>query len=153
MSDQEARARLRSLLNRLKHELGALVEIVERDVEIKDAGVDDWWQVFVTPSRPHALGFSWIFPPGDIIFQLDVGGLVWELRRTSQDLDFIENVIQALIAGRVYSVQAPGRVRVVVTMPDGSRVKQRFYDSSSGCLPLPFWTRWAERTQHVPYRW
>ncbi|MBA9003056.1 hypothetical protein [Thermomonospora cellulosilytica] len=143
LGDQETRARLRRLLDRLKDDLGPAIEVQDDD--------GDWWMAWVTPTRPGALGFGWIYR-GDIIFQLDVGGVRWELGRTPEDLDFIEKITQALIDGRVYSIQAPHRVRVVVTLPDGSRETSTTNTGLRGCLPLPFWTRWGQRTRHVPYR-
>ncbi|MGI5171440.1 hypothetical protein ACQEU3_44535 [Spirillospora sp. CA-253888] len=145
LSDEETRARLRDLLGRLKDQLGAVAEIGD------DQGADDWWMAWVTPARPGALGFMWIYR-GDLIFQLDAGAVRWELERTWQDLEFMEKVVQALIAGQVYSVKVPGRVQAVVTLPDGSRVKQEWGKAPVGCLPMPFWPRWGERTQHLPYQ-
>lgn len=64
----------------------------------------------------------------------------------------MEQVVQALINGTVRSIRAPHRARAVVTLPDGSQDKATTNTGLRGCLPLPFWTRWGQRTQHVPYR-
>ncbi|MUN39126.1 hypothetical protein [Actinomadura litoris] len=148
VGDSETRARLRHLLERLKDELGSAIEVQDDD--------GDLWVAWVRPMRPGALGFGWIYwgnaDAGEVIFQLDLGGVRWELGRTPQDLEFVERLVHALIDGTVHSIQAPHRARAVVTLPDGSQHKATTNTGLSGCLPMPFWTFWGQRTEHVAYR-
>jgi hypothetical protein len=148
LGEQETRTRLRQLLERMKDVFGSAIDVEDYD--------GDWWLAWISPKRPGALGFGWIYrgdaDDGEIIFQLDVGGVRWELSRTQQSLEFMEQVVQALTNGTAYTIRAPHRARAVVTLPDGSQDKATTYTGLRGCLPLPFWTRWGHHTQHVPYR-
>ena len=144
LSETEAIRRLRAILDRL-------AQAFEGSFTIEESNEDSWWVLSVSPVRQEALGFSWIYR-GDIIFGLDTNGVRWELQATGEDLDFIEAVVQSLVAGRVHAVFAPGRAEVTVTLADGTREKQNNGQAPVGCLPLPFWPRWGRRVNYPPYR-
>ncbi len=79
-----------------------------------------------------------------------VGGR-WELDRTMEDVDFIEQVVRAVAAGRVVEVFGPGRSRVEVTFPDGTQAVETGGVSPRGCLPSPGWVRRGRRVNYAPY--
>jgi hypothetical protein len=79
-----------------------------------------------------------------------VGGR-WELDRTMEDVDFIEQVVRAVAAGRVVEVFGPGRSRVEVTFPDGTQAVETGGVSPRGCRPSPGWVRRGRRVNYAPY--
>jgi hypothetical protein len=76
----------------------------------------------------------------------------WELGRMDYDVDFIEDVVRSVIAGRAGETFAPRRSRVDVTLGDGTVVHETGRD---GCLsvlgPLVGWTRWGRQVRYLPY--
>jgi hypothetical protein len=108
-----------------------------------------WW---LTPTNPEAVGVTWTDFGGELILETFGGdGGRWELDRTDEDLRFLINVVEAVIAGRVVESFAWGRSRVTVTFEDGTIDSETGAAAPRGCLPLPFWTRWGEHRQYAPY--
>lgn len=72
----------------------------------------------------------------------------WELDRDVTDVASIEDVMSSIVAGRVDEVLMPGRARVVVAMPDGSRTTNTGAEAPIGCLPLPWWPQRGGRVSY-----
>jgi hypothetical protein len=56
-----------------------------------------------------------------------------------------------VIAGRVVEVIGPSRSRVTVTLADGRTDTTSGATELSGCLPMPFWTKWGRKVRYTPY--
>jgi hypothetical protein len=85
-----------------------------------------------------ACAVSWVQLRDEIVLQVGTGGR-WELPRDAATAAFVEDVLEAVLAGRVIEVLGPGRAAVAVTLADG-RVERTFVrDHPPGCLHLPRW--------------
>ncbi len=135
-------ARLTRLADRLETELGAAVE-VDRD--------DGLPAVHVSPRQPGACPFSWLAWNEEIVLSAGTGGCRWELEAKAGDVDFIEAVVDAIVAGRAVEVFAPGRSAVEVRLLDGRVERTSQAEAPAGCLPMPFWGRWGRRVTYSAY--
>jgi hypothetical protein len=108
--------------------------------------------VCLTPSRDAALAVGWM-DFGDEIYLETLGGPGgrWELRRSPQDIEFLESIVRSVVEGRVTEVFGPSRSKVTVTLADGTRCWEQGADAGEGCLPMPFWTRWGRTVEYTPY--
>lgn len=110
----------------------------------------------VEPTSTRALRFSWIEygGDGDGALQLQAGhhGGRWELEATMEDVQFIEDVARAVIAGHVVETFGPKRSLVEVTLLNGEVVRETGYDAVRGLIPMPGWRRRGRRVVYAPYR-
>lgn len=107
--------------------------------------------LWVVPARAGACDVCWFdFGSGDIILEVGGGGR-WELSRTVEHAAFVEEIVDAVVAGRVVEVFAASRSSVTVTLSDGTVGRTTVNEGPIGCLPLPGWTRWGRRLQYMPY--
>lgn len=115
-----------------------------------DAEHDAMWHL--VPLNPKSLQVTWMEWGDGLILHAARENPRWELGRTAQDVQFIEDVALAVIAGRVTETVAPARSRVDITLADGRVVHQT---GLVGCLlpflPLPGWRRWGQVTHYEPY--
>ena len=109
--------------------------------------------VDLSPTRPGALGIGWLASPSEVV--LDTGGTGpggrWELEPIAQDLDHLEDLVRAVIAGRVVEAGTARRSRLEVTLGDGTVVSSTGYAGVAGCLVLPGWTSRARTTRYAPW--
>ena len=149
LPEDEACALLAGLAARLSAELVDVVTVERTEVRsISGTGWD------LEPVNPRSAPVSWLLFGDEILLQvgrLNRGGR-WELDRSLEDVEFVERVVRAAIAGRVTETSALARSRVEVTLEDGHVVHETGYE---GCLavlvPLPGWRRWGRGTTYEPY--
>ena len=137
--------RLWTFAKDLEQSLGDAAQVEHDDAE--------WYSgCIIRPSRGDALGIQWVEFGSEVVLATTGGlGGRWELGRTDADMEFLENVVHSVIAGRVVEVSAVDRSRVEVTLPDGTVAVEV---GSSGCrslLPKPGWQRRGRRTEYAPY--
>jgi hypothetical protein len=147
--EDDITASLAGLADRLRTELAGAAT-VEHSENRNLYGIA--WEV--RPDNPRSVPVVWMVFGEEILLQagrLDRGGR-WELDRTAEDVDFVERVVRAAIAGRVTETSAPARSRVEVTFEDGRVVHETGYEGcSSVLLPLPGWRRWGRVIHYEPY--
>ena len=73
----------------------------------------------------------------ELLLSYGDGRARWELDWTDEDVQFVKDVVRAVCTGNSKEVQAPGRIHVEVTLPDGSTVKTSTYEFPFGLVPLP----------------
>lgn len=149
---QEVRALLGDLARSLAEELDGVAH-VDRDESLEWCSA---WTV-IEPMRSGALGVvwtEWLSGEGEGALQIEAGhqGGRWELGADRADVDFIEEVTRAVIAGRVVEIFGPGRSRVEVTTSSGEIQHETGSMAPRGCLPVPGWVRRGRRVGYVPYR-
>lgn len=111
-----------------------------------------WMSTYLTPARSTALGVSWIEFGDEVILETPGGlGGRWELGRSTQDMDFLEDVVRSVVAGRVVEVTAGDRSRLEVTLADGSLAVETGSVGLRSLLPKPGWRRWGRRITYAPY--
>jgi hypothetical protein len=140
--DDAVARRLRAFADELEQQLGPAARV--------ERGGTFAGEVWLLPARQNALAVSWVDFGDDLDLYAGTQGR-WELERTPEDVAFVKDVVRAIVAGRVREVLAPGRARIVVTMADGTTVRETGYDALVGCLPLPGWRRWGREVRHAPY--
>jgi hypothetical protein len=142
--DDAVARRLRAFADELEQQLGPVARVERGGTFASD--------VRLLPARQDALAASWIDFGQDDELHLYAGTQGrWELDRSLEDVAFVEDVVRAIVAGRVREVLAPGRARIVVTVADGTTVRETGYDALVGCLPLPGWRRWGREVRYAPY--
>lgn len=108
----------------------------------------DW--TYLRPLRKEALPIGWIEFGDEVIVETSGGpGGRWELPRTAEAMDFFEDLIRSVVAGRVIEVLAADRSRVEVTLADGSKAIETGYE---GWRPRPGWRRKGDHRQYAPYQ-
>lgn len=141
--------RLSALADRVEAEVGAAVEVRRGLYEQGHIVAVDLF-----PSRESAVRVGWLDMGDDCMVSVGSTGLGgrWELDRTPAEVDFIEEVVWAVVAGAVTEIFGPGRSRVDVRLADGSTVSETGADPPRGCLPLPGWIKRGRRINYAPYR-
>jgi hypothetical protein len=134
---------LQSLAGEFERRLSAAAIVERADVQCG--------AVHLRPVRPGAQPVGWIDLGEELQVYTGTRGR-WELDRCAEDVAFIRDVCEAVIAGRGHEVRALQRSRVVLRLADGRVERETGYD---GCLlalvPLPLWTRWGDRVDFRPY--
>jgi hypothetical protein len=144
--DTDPSARLERFAARLERALGGAVS-VERSSPTDRASM-----VTFTPANPGALGVAWFEGVGQVTVWTAGGtGGRWELSASDRDLDLVEDIVQSVVEGRVSEVVGPSRSRVTVTLSSGRELSASGAAGLSGCVPLPFWTKWGRKTRYGPY--
>lgn len=95
-----------------------------------------------------ACAVSWVQLRGEVVLQVGTGGR-WELPRDARSAGFVEDVVAAVLAGRVTEVLGPGRAAVAVTLADGRVERTSVRDHPRGCVHLPRWRPGPLR--HIAY--
>src|ERR671919_3051451 len=120
--DDAVARRLRVFAEELEQQLGPAAR-VERGGTFAGA-------VDLLPARQDALAVSWVDFGGDDDLHLYAGTQGrWELDRAPEDVAFVQDVVGAVVAGRVRELLAPGRARIIVTMPDGTTEHETGYEA------------------------
>ena len=140
--------RLCELETRLRDELAGCAQ-VERS-SLSGGRIS---MVSIAPENPQALAISWMEMHQEVILSAGHRGGRWELGWSRGDVEFIENVVWSVVAGRVSEIFAPMRSHVEVTLGDGTVVAETGYD---GCLtmvtPIPGWRRFGRKVQYSRYQ-
>jgi hypothetical protein len=149
MSDAEQPApiaeRLARLADDIKQVLGDRVH-VEHEPDLFSGA----WTL--EPVNKRSLAVTWLDFGWDLqVETLGGPGGRWELSRTTEDADFLEDLVRSVVAGRATEVRVANRSRVTVTLSDGRRATETGYDGLAGCLPIPLWPRWGHKVRYEPY--
>jgi len=107
--------------------------------------------VSVTPRRDGALSVSWIEAPGEVILQAGVYGGRWELDHSTPSTEFVRQVLDAAIAGRIVEVFSLSRSEVTVTLADGSTATEAGSEGLRGLIPIPGWKRRGRRVEYKSF--
>ncbi len=67
------------------------------------------------------------------------------------DLEWLEQALRAVVAGRVRFIEGSGRYRVEIEVAAGGARHSTAHDLLRGLLPAPGWRRRAAVTQFEPY--
>ncbi len=139
----------------VRQRLEALAEQMEREVgEFADINRREPHLVELVPHNQRAVGVLW-FDPGDELQVETLGerGGRWELGREDADVAFVEEVVRAVVEGRISEVFGPNRSTVTVTLSDGSTDRETVYGPGvRGLLPRPGWRRRGRTLQYEPYQ-
>jgi hypothetical protein len=145
--DDAIAARLEALEESLRRELAGRASVT------RDA-VDDGWgsSVSLVPVGSATLRVGWTgFPGYDIFVGAGRNGR-WELDWSPDDADLTEQIVRAVVAGRVQETFGPGRACVEVAYSDSVKDRSTNY---RGCLvwlvPLPGWRRFGRKITYSPY--
>ena len=137
----EKRQLLASLADKVRELAGSSVEI--------DSGEDDFW---VDPVKSGALGM-WIALDQWLIVEAGQVGGHWELDYdNADDMHLAEEIIGAVILGRVNERFGIGRSLVTVERADGSTTFELGYRGLWAMFPQPWWTRRGRQMHYLPYR-
>lgn len=145
--EQSVRERLDVFRRDLTRELGDHAVVCLR--EFPGGRVVD-----IEPHRQESRSVTWLEfaeeGTGSLVLQLgDLGGR-WELDVTHEDVQFLEDMVRSVVAGRASETFGPGRSTVCVTLADGEVV-----GSTGGgllaMLPVPGWYRRGRTVSYAPY--
>lgn len=128
---------------------------MEREVGgLADINRSEPHSVELAPHNQRAVGVLW-FDTGDELQVETLGdrGGRWELERQEADVAFVEEVVRAVVEGRISEVFGPNRSTVTVTLSDGSKDRHTVYGPGlRGLLPRPGWRRRGHTVRYEPYR-
>ena len=147
---QDVQARLAAFTEELRIYLGDAATVT------RDGPTEDYTaQTTVTPHRAGALDVSWAeFGYGDTgevsLTAGHIGGW-FEMDGTMVNADDVEDIVRAVVAGRVVEVFGPGRSRVEVVVSNGEVWRETGGVAPKGCLPIPGWVRRGRRVEYLPY--
>jgi hypothetical protein len=145
--DDAVAVRLADLEESLRRELAGRASVTREAV---DDGRGS--NVSLVPFDNAALRVGWTeFPGYDIFVGAGRNGR-WELGWNLEDADLTEQVVRAVVAGRVEETFGPARTCVEVTYSDGVKDRSTNY---RGCLVwlvrLPGWRRFGRKITYPPY--
>lgn len=142
--DDDVSRRLAALADDIEAKLGAAV-LVDRSRGFPGGAS-------ITPARAGALPVHWVDFGDSLLVQTGSGlGGRFELGRSTDDVEFAEDLVRSVVGGRAVEVFAPGRSRLVVTLADGEEHHETGSSGLTGFLSLPFWRRWGRRVEYLPY--
>lgn len=127
-----------------------LRETLASAATIETGRVGPYSAVSLEPRRTDALGISWLHSDDEVVLSVGSGGR-WELEPTEQDVQYLEDIVLSVVAGRVAEVKGKRRARVLVTLADGTVDTSTVYDGLRGLLPRPARSRGTRRT-FAPYQ-
>lgn len=137
----------------IRQRLDALADELERNLAgVAEVRRSEPHFVEVTPRNHRAVGVIW-FDTGDELQVETLGdrGGRWQLRRSEADAALVEELVRAVVAGRVSEVFGPHRSAVTVTFEDGSTDTEVGYGPGA-FLPRPGWKRRGRQVKYEPYR-
>lgn len=148
-SGEAVSALLIDLESRLRSDMADFAS-VERGEFLDGKGTS--WKL--RPVNPQSVPVQWLTFGDEIVIQagqLNRGGR-WELERKLEDVEFIEAVVRAAIAGRIVETSALARSCVEVTLENGQVIRETGYEGCLwGLVPLPGWRRWGQVIHFEPY--
>jgi hypothetical protein len=127
---------------------------MQRDLaDVAEVGWEDPQWITLVPRNERALAVTW-FDTGDELQVETLGGEGgrWELPRDDANAAFVEDIVRAVVAGRVTEVVGEKRSAVTVTFADGMTDTETGYGFNSGCLPMFGWKRRGRVVRYEPYR-
>ena len=133
--------RLAAVADGIEARFGAAVHVDRRT---------DSASVTITPPD-GACPLHWIDVGDELIFGAGEEHCRWELGKETADLDFIEAVVEAVVAGRVWEVFGPARSQLTVHLLDGTEARAGQASGARGCLPVPGWAHRGRRLAYRPY--
>lgn len=141
--DDEVARRLTGLVATLRNRYGD--SVVTKD-SIDSLGLETTRLVPPVVGSCHA---SWIeIDSSQLILVVGVVGR-WEMSRDQIAVKRIEDIIDAVIRGRVVRLFGFGRTTVIASLDDGRTEASTKYDWLP--IPLPGWQRIARRLNYTPY--
>ncbi len=127
---------------RLKDFAGDLQQSLGSAATVQTDDDYPWAAAEFRPVRADALGVSWIESGNEVVLSTARGlGGRWELGRSTESMDFLEDVVRSVVAGRVVEVTAGDRSRIEVTLGDGSVAVETGSVGLRSLLPKPGWQR------------
>ncbi|GLY33876.1 hypothetical protein [Kineosporia sp. NBRC 101731] len=145
MESAQVEAHLRSIED-LVSDLGSVVTMTHQQF-----GPAGGHMVSAIPANPRSLAFSWIWTD-EVVFEAGREGGRWELEPTAADLEFLGDLVAAVVAGRVVETFAASRSTVAFALSSGGIVRETGYGGGLvSLIPLPGWRRWGRRIQYEPY--
>jgi hypothetical protein len=148
---QEAIRAHRLFVGRVASDLRVVVgDRASVDVEEHDQGAT----LAVVPRDSRALPV-WLVSARWIDLQIGESNCRFQLDNTVEGQSLARALLDAVRAGQVDEIRAPGRVAVSVYLEDGSR-HQTWASSADGwwwlgLIPQPGWRRWGARRNFRPY--
>ncbi|WP_337830043.1 hypothetical protein [Pseudonocardia sp. TMWB2A] len=128
---------------------------------ISPIGSDSWWALNasstctrVSPVPPM------VDAPGDAIswddysenlVAVDVGDHSFTLHRHPDQAEYLRDIVDAAVAGRIVELHGLGRTRLVIPRRDGTTVHETGHRFPLGLVPLPGWPKRASSTTFAPY--
>lgn len=137
---------------RLKNLAGDLQRLLGSAATVESDDDYPWAAAELRPARADALGVSWVEFGNEVVLSTARGlGGRWELDCSTESLDFLEDVVRSVVAGRVVEVTAGDRSRIEVMLSDGSSAVETGRVGVRSLLPKPGWRRWGRRIEYAPY--
>jgi len=144
--DDEVAASLNALVDELSTQLGEAVTF-ERTWHVPDEIVS----TRMSPREQGGATLSWVeLGANEIVLGVGHDGW-WEFGRTARGVEQVEQIVRAVVAGRVVEVFGLDRSQVTVTFDDGSQARSIGRRHIGGIIPTPGWKRWGRRVVYSPY--
>lgn len=122
-------ARLEAFADAVEQRLGPAVVV--------DRSAAPFRTVRIEPTRPDAIGVSWIEMDDKLVIDTGAGpGGRWNLGTSDRDIDLVVDIVESVIAGRVTERLSRAHSRVEITLSDGRRIRETGTASGAGCLPM-----------------
>jgi len=104
----------------------------------------------VTPGSRRCLPMTWT-DGGDSLRLVTghIGGL-WEFGRETGDVELLEEIVLAVIAGEAAEVFGSHRSLVEVQLDDGAMAMETGYEGWLGSVPMPGWRVRGRRVRYLP---
>lgn len=101
----------------------------------------DAWELMSTPARSTSAPIGFLFDGDDDVYMYIADTQVELFPYTPEMLEFIEDVVDAVMAGRIEQAGSEGHTFVRVELPEGAE--------EMGYVHLP--TRWSRRSDRVRF--
>lgn len=88
---------------------------------------------------------------GANLLHVDVGAHSFSLYRSVESVDYVEDVVEAAVTGRIRETREVGRMTLRIPLRDGTVATERGYGPLA-LLPLPRRLRGPRTVAHPPYR-
>lgn len=123
---------------------------VEGRAEVTINQLDEGACLAVIPHNAAAMPM-WIVAERQFDIQLGDSSCRFRLGYGPTDRQALDELIEAVVAGRAFEVRAWNRWAVRVPLASGRTLTETVSSISGLLLPLPGWTRWGSQTTFRPY--
>jgi hypothetical protein len=108
----------------------------------------DCWRV--DPVAGSGLSVEWD-DDGERWIAVEVGDHRFALLRDAEAVEYLRDIVMAVIEGTITEVRALGRARIRIPRSDGTITCDTGHGFPLGLIPLPGWVRRATPVQHAAY--
>lgn len=127
-----------------------LIDYVRHEHDDRALVTVDGDEVVLRPRHGDGIVVGWDDYSENLV-AVEIGSHHFTLHRHRDQVDYLRDIVDAAIAGRIVELRGPGRSRLLIPRRDGTTARETGYSILLVLVPIPGWHRRAHRTTFAPY--